>query len=46
MIARAAADAERRLLELDFRGQAADHPILVGYDESLYLKCGYYRALD
>jgi 23S rRNA (cytosine1962-C5)-methyltransferase len=45
MIAGAAADAERRLTELDFRYQGADHPILVGYDESRYLKCGVYRAL-
>jgi 23S rRNA (cytosine1962-C5)-methyltransferase len=46
MIAEAAADAERRLVQIDFRYQAADHPILVGYDESLYLKCGYYRLRD
>jgi 23S rRNA (cytosine1962-C5)-methyltransferase len=45
LIAEAAVDAGRRLLQLDFRYQAADHPILVGYDESLYLKCGYYRSL-
>jgi 23S rRNA (cytosine1962-C5)-methyltransferase len=45
MIAEAAADADRRLLQLDFRYQASDHPILLGYDESLYLKCGYYRVL-
>jgi 23S rRNA (cytosine1962-C5)-methyltransferase len=45
MIADAAADAERRLIRLDFRYQAPDHPLLVGYDESLYLKCGVYRAL-
>jgi 23S rRNA (cytosine1962-C5)-methyltransferase len=45
LIAEAAADADRRLCQLDFRYQAPDHPILVGYDESLYLKCGYYRAL-
>jgi 23S rRNA (cytosine1962-C5)-methyltransferase len=45
LIADAAADAERRLVQLDFRYQGADHPILLGYDESLYLKCGYYRAL-
>jgi 23S rRNA (cytosine1962-C5)-methyltransferase len=44
MIADSAADAERRLVQLDFRYQAADHPVLVGYDESLYLKCGVYRA--
>jgi 23S rRNA (cytosine1962-C5)-methyltransferase len=45
MIAEAATDAERRLIQLDFRYQGADHPILLGYDESLYLKCGCYRAL-
>jgi len=42
MIAEAAADAERRLIQLDFRFQAQDHPVLAGYDESLYLKCGFY----
>jgi 23S rRNA (cytosine1962-C5)-methyltransferase len=45
MVAAAAADAERRLIQLDFCYQAPDHPILLGYDESLYLKAGYYRAL-
>jgi 23S rRNA (cytosine1962-C5)-methyltransferase len=45
LITEAAADAGRRLVQLDFRYQAADHPILLGYDESLYLKCGYYRVL-
>jgi 23S rRNA (cytosine1962-C5)-methyltransferase len=45
MIAEAAADAERRLIQLDFRYQAADHTVLVGYDESLYLKCGIYRVV-
>jgi 23S rRNA (cytosine1962-C5)-methyltransferase len=45
MIADAAADAERRLIQLDFRYQGQDHPILLGYDESLYLKCGFFRAL-
>ncbi|MDR3192144.1 MAG: class I SAM-dependent rRNA methyltransferase [Treponema sp.] len=45
LIAEAAADAERRLIRLDFRCQSADHPVLVGYDESLYLKCGIYRVL-
>ena len=46
MVAEAAADAERRLVQLDFRYQAPDHPVLVGYDESFYLKCGFYRAAD
>jgi len=45
MIASSAADAERRLVQLDFSFQAQDHPVLVGYDESLYLKCGFYRVL-
>jgi 23S rRNA (cytosine1962-C5)-methyltransferase len=45
VLAGAAADAERRLVQLDFRYQPPDHPILLGYDESLYLKCGFYRVL-
>jgi 23S rRNA (cytosine1962-C5)-methyltransferase len=45
MIRDAATDAERRLVQLDFRTQGPDHPALVGYDESLYLKCGFYQAL-
>jgi 23S rRNA (cytosine1962-C5)-methyltransferase len=45
MIAEAAADAERRLVQIDFRYQGPDHPVLIGYDESLYLKCGVYRVL-
>lgn len=44
-IADAAADADRRLIQLDFRYQAGDHPILVGYDESYYLKCGFYQVI-
>ncbi|MDR0600322.1 MAG: class I SAM-dependent rRNA methyltransferase [Treponema sp.] len=44
MIAAAAAAAERTLVQLDFRSQPPDHPIRVGYDESFYLKCGFYRA--
>ena len=46
MITEAATDAGRRLVGTDFRRQSADHPILVGYDESFYLKCGFYRAVD
>jgi 23S rRNA (cytosine1962-C5)-methyltransferase len=45
MIADAAMDSGRRLVRLDFRGQGPDHPVLVGYDESRYLKCGFYRVL-
>jgi 23S rRNA (cytosine1962-C5)-methyltransferase len=45
MAADAAADAGRRLVQLDFRYQSPDHPILLGYNESLYLKCGFYRVI-
>ncbi|MDR1506706.1 MAG: class I SAM-dependent rRNA methyltransferase [Treponema sp.] len=45
MIAQAAADSGRRLVQLEFRGQAKDHPVLCGYDESSYLKCGFYRVI-
>ncbi len=38
-VASAARDARRRLRLVARRGQAADHPILFGYDESCYLKC-------
>jgi 23S rRNA (cytosine1962-C5)-methyltransferase len=46
VITEAAADSGKRLVETDFRHQSADHPILVGYDESSYLKCGFYKAVD
>ena len=46
MVIEAAADAEKRLVQLDFRCQAPDHPILMGYDESFYLKCGFYRVVN
>jgi 23S rRNA (cytosine1962-C5)-methyltransferase len=45
MIVRAAADADRRLCLLDFPCQPPDHPVLMGYGESHYLKCGIFRAL-
>ncbi|MDR3131449.1 MAG: class I SAM-dependent rRNA methyltransferase [Treponema sp.] len=45
IVAEAAADAKRQLQEMEFRTQALDHPILLGYDESFYLKCGIYRAV-
>jgi 23S rRNA (cytosine1962-C5)-methyltransferase len=44
MIAAAAHDAGRRLVQQDFRWQSPDHPILLGYPESHYLKCGVYRV--
>jgi 23S rRNA (cytosine1962-C5)-methyltransferase len=45
MITRAAADADRRLVQLDFCGAGPDHPVLTGHSESEYLKCGFYQAL-
>ncbi|MDR1374403.1 MAG: class I SAM-dependent methyltransferase, partial [Treponema sp.] len=45
IVTEAACDAERRLYLLESRSQAPDHPVLVGYDESRYLKCHIYRAL-
>ncbi|MDR2746894.1 MAG: class I SAM-dependent methyltransferase, partial [Treponema sp.] len=45
IITAAACDAERRLYLLESRSQAPDHPILVGYGESRYLKCHIYRVM-
>ncbi|MDR0525262.1 MAG: class I SAM-dependent rRNA methyltransferase [Spirochaetaceae bacterium] len=45
MLTEAASDADCRLIQLDFRGQSGDHPILLGYDESNYLKCAFYRQV-
>ncbi len=42
----AAADAHRAFRILDRRRQAADHPILLGFPESLYLKCQVLELLD
>jgi len=46
IVTEAAADVERRLIQADFRYQSADHPIRLGYDESFYLKCGFYISAD
>jgi 23S rRNA (cytosine1962-C5)-methyltransferase len=45
IITEAAGDADRRLHLLESRSQAPDHPVLVGYDESRYLKCHIYRVV-
>jgi len=39
MLADAAADAEVTARITEIRGQAPDHPVLLGYDESRYLTC-------
>jgi 23S rRNA (cytosine1962-C5)-methyltransferase len=45
VIADAALDARRRLRLVEERAQGVDHPILVGYDESHYLKCLIYEVI-
>ncbi|HNN91161.1 MAG TPA: methyltransferase domain-containing protein [Pseudomonadota bacterium] len=42
----AAADARRSLQLLERHGAGADHPVLVNFPESEYLKCWFLRALD
>lgn len=45
MLARAAADSHRRVQILEKRGAAPDHPILLGYSRSEYLKCAIARVI-
>jgi len=45
VVASAAFDAGKRLHRLSFTYQSPDHPVLEGFEESLYLKCGIYRVL-
>jgi 23S rRNA (cytosine1962-C5)-methyltransferase len=45
VVADAAFDARRRLRLVEERAQALDHPIVVGYPESHYLKCLIYEVL-
>lgn len=44
VVADAAVDARRRLRLIEERTQGPDHPILVGYPESHYLKCHIYEV--
>ena len=46
MLAAAAADAGARLALIARRGQALDHPVLLGIPETSYLKCFVLRRLD
>lgn len=39
ILADAARDARREVRVLERRGQAADHPVVLGFPESAYLKC-------
>ncbi len=45
VVADAALDARRRLRLIEDRAQGPDHPIVVGYDESHYLKCLIYEVI-
>lgn len=45
MIQEAARDAKRTLRQIEVRTQSKDHPIVMGYDESLYLKCVILQVL-
>jgi len=45
MLKDSARDAERPLHIIEKRVQSKDHPILSGYDESLYLKCVIMQVL-
>lgn len=45
-IMQAAAGAKRRLRQVEFRTQAADHPILTTADESYYLKFLIFQVCD
>jgi 23S rRNA (cytosine1962-C5)-methyltransferase len=44
MLREAAADARRTLRVLEKRGQAKDHPVLLGIPETAYLKCVILQA--
>lgn len=45
VVADAALDARRRLRLVEERKQGVDHPVVVGYEESHYLKCLIYEVL-
>ncbi|MCI5831127.1 MAG: class I SAM-dependent rRNA methyltransferase [Treponema sp.] len=45
MIMHAAKDSHKRVQVLEKRGAAPDHPILLGYPKSEYLKCAICRVL-
>jgi len=45
MLLDAANDAKRTLRFIETRYQAKDHPVVSGYDESLYLKCVIMQVL-
>jgi len=46
IIGEAAADAHRRVQIVEVRGQAGDHPVLMGVPETHYLKCVIMRVIE
>lgn len=46
IIGQAALDARRRLQIIEKRGQASDHPVLLGVPETHYLKCVIARVVE
>jgi len=46
LIAQAAMDARRRVQIIEKRGQASDHPVLLGVPETHYLKCVIARVVE
>lgn len=45
MLQEAARDAKKVLRQVEFRTQSKDHPILLGSNESLYLKCAVLQVV-
>ncbi|MGQ9747683.1 MAG: hypothetical protein ACUVQZ_07990 [Candidatus Caldatribacteriaceae bacterium] len=45
LIEEASRDAKRRIRLLAERGQALDHPVLMGHEESRYLKCLFLEVI-
>lgn len=46
LVSEAAVDARRRVQIIEKRGQASDHPILMGVPETHYLKCVIARVIE
>lgn len=46
MLQEASADAKKQVQMIEFRTQGKDHPTLLGFEESLYLKCVVLRVSD
>ena len=45
MLSHAASDSHRKVQILEKRGAGPDHPILLGYPKSAYLKCAICRVM-